>query len=180
VQAAPVIGADETWWRVFVGPAGKRWWAWSLTSETAVTYTILESRSQEAARQVLNGYRGIVIADGYGAYEALARAGPRFTLAHCWAHVRRKFVEAEPHYPGPCGEVLDLIGQLYAVERECPPRVGTATDAEDTDLRQPRACGPSARRPWWQRSVHGRRGNARCPRAVSARRSPTCSACGRG
>jgi transposase len=100
VQAAPVIGADETWWRVFVGPGNKRWWAWSLTSETAVTYTILESRSQEAARQVLNGYQGIVVADGYGAYEALARAGPRFTLAHCWAHVRRKFVEAEPHHPG--------------------------------------------------------------------------------
>ena len=78
-----------------------------VTREDAVTYTILESRSQEAARQVLNGYRGIVIADGYGAYEALARAGPRFTLAHCWAHVRRKFVEAEPHYPGPCAEVLD-------------------------------------------------------------------------
>jgi transposase len=139
VQTAPVIGADETWWRVCVGPAGKRWWAWSLTSETAVTYTILESRSQEAARQVLNGYRGIVIADGYSAYEALARAGPRFTLAHCWAHVRRKFVEAEPHYPGPCAEVLDLIGQLYAVERDCPPRVGAATEAEDTELRHRRA-----------------------------------------
>jgi transposase len=120
VQAAPVIGADETWWRVLVGPPGKRWWAWTLTSDTAVTYTILESRSQEAARQVLNGYQGIVVADGYGAYEALARAGPRFTLAHCWAHVRRKFVEAESHYPGPCAEALDLIGQLYAVERECP------------------------------------------------------------
>jgi transposase len=136
VQTAPVIGADETWWRVFVGPAGKRWWAWSLTSETAVTYTILESRSQEAARQVLNGYRGIVIADGYGAYEALARAGSRFTLAHCWAHVRRKFVEAEPHYPGPCTEVLDLIGQLYAVERECPQRVGAADEAAHAELRQ--------------------------------------------
>jgi hypothetical protein len=37
---------------------------------------ILESRSQEAARRVLDGYRGIVIADGYGAYDALARAGP--------------------------------------------------------------------------------------------------------
>ena len=60
-------------------------------------YTILESRSQEAARQVLKGYGGIIIADGYGADAALARAGPRFTLAHCWAHVRRKFVEAEPH-----------------------------------------------------------------------------------
>jgi transposase len=139
VQTAPVIGADETWWRVLVGPGNKRWWAWSLTSETAVTYTILESRSQEAARQVLNGYHGTVVADGYGAYEALARAGPRFTLAHCWAHVRRKFVEAEPHYPGPCAEVLDLIGQLYAVERECPPRVGSVTEAADTELRDQRA-----------------------------------------
>jgi transposase len=138
VQAAPVIGADETWWRVVVGPPGKRWWAWSLTSETAVTYTILESRSQEAARQVLNGYRGIVIADGYSAYEALARAGPRFTLAHCWAHVRRKFVEAEPHYPGPCAAVLDLIGQLYAVEQACP-RGGVGDEDERTDLRQRRA-----------------------------------------
>ena len=101
VLAAPVIGADETWWRFMQGPEGKRWWAWSVTSADAVAYTILESRSQEAARQVLNGYGGIVLADGYGAYEALARAGPRFTLAHCWAHVRRKFVEAEPHYPAP-------------------------------------------------------------------------------
>src|SRR5207245_1685644 len=54
------------------------------------------------------------------AYDALARAGPGVTLAHCWAHVRRKFVEAEPHYPEPCGAVLTLIGQLYAVERACP------------------------------------------------------------
>jgi transposase len=130
VLAAPVIGADETWWRLFGGSApNTRWWAWSLAREDAVTYTILESRSQEAARQVLNGYRGIVIADGYGAYDALARAGPSFTLAHCWAHVRRKFVEAEPHYPAPCAEVLELIGQLYAVERSCPGLlVGTSDD----------------------------------------------------
>jgi transposase len=120
VLTAPVIGADETWWRFLQGRGAKRWWAWSVTREDAVTYTILASRSQDAARQVLNGYGGIVIADGYGAYEALARAGPRFTLAHCWAHVRRKFVEAEPHYPGPCGEVIELIKQLYAVDRAGP------------------------------------------------------------
>jgi len=86
VLAAPVIGADETWWRFMQGREGKRWWAWSVTSPDAVAYTILESRSQEAGRQVLNGYGGIVLADGYGAYGALARAGPGFTLAHCWAH----------------------------------------------------------------------------------------------
>lgn len=120
VLTAPVVGADETWWRVQHGDLNKRWWAWSVTCDDAVTYTILESRSQDAARQVLDGYTGVVLADGYGAYAALARAGPAITLAHCWAHVRRKFVEAEPHYPAPCAEILELIGQLYAVERTCP------------------------------------------------------------
>jgi transposase len=139
VLTAPVIGADETWWRVLQGPGAKRWWAWSLTSDNTVTYTILDSRSQEAARQVLDGYQGIVVADGYGAYAALARAGPRFTLAHCWAHVRRKFVEAEPHYPAPCAEVLAFIGQLYTVERECPRLPMGATEAEHAALRQRRA-----------------------------------------
>jgi transposase len=52
VLSAPVIGADETWWRFMRGREGKRWWAWSVTSPDAVAYTILESRSQEAARQV--------------------------------------------------------------------------------------------------------------------------------
>ena len=103
VLAAPVIGAAETWWRFLQGRGVPRWWAWSVAREDAVAYTILESRSQHAARQVLNGYAGIVMADGYGVYDALARAGPGLILAHCWAHVRRKFVEAEPHYPGPCG-----------------------------------------------------------------------------
>jgi transposase len=140
VLAAPVIGADETWWRILQGRGAPRWWAWSVTCEDAVAYTILESRSQQAARQVLNGYAGIVIADGYGAYDALARAGPGFTLAHCWAHVRRKFVEAEPHYPGPCEEVLDLIGQLYAVERACPALAATASDEARAEAHRLRAA----------------------------------------
>jgi transposase len=139
VLTAPVIGADETWWRFLHGRGAPRWWAWGVTREDAVAYTILESRSQNAARQVLNGYGGIVLADGYGAYDALARAGPRFTLAHCWAHVRRKFVEAEPHYPGPCGEVLDLIGQLYAVERACPSIEAMASAAARAEVLQRRA-----------------------------------------
>ncbi|MGH2608132.1 MAG: IS66 family transposase [Tepidiformaceae bacterium] len=129
VLEAEVVGADETWWRLMEKKGAKRWWVWSVTRDDAVIYKALASRSREAARQVLNGYRGIVLADGYGAYEALARDGPSFTLAHCWAHVRRKFVEAEPHFPDPCREVLDLIGQLYAVERDVPSP--SATDPSD-------------------------------------------------
>ena len=138
VLTAPVVGADETWWRLLGGPERTRWWAWGVTRDDAVTYTILASRSQDAARRVLDGYHGIVMADGYGAYDALARAGPGFTLAHCWAHVRRKFVEAEPHYPAPCAEILELIGQLYRVERACPgptPDASAETRAAVLELR---------------------------------------------
>jgi Transposase IS66 family len=51
------------------------------------------------------------------------------------AHVRRKFIEAEAHYAGPCREVLDLIGQLYAVERAVPslPAPG-ATDESRAEI----------------------------------------------
>ena len=120
VLSAELLGADETWWRVMVQPKAKRWWAWTLAREDAVVYRILDSRSQAAARQVLGDYQGIVMADGYGAYDALARGSPGFALAHCWAHVRRKYVEAEPFTPGPCQQVLDLIGGLYAVEAQVP------------------------------------------------------------
>jgi transposase len=70
----------------------------------------------------------------------VARARPPFTLAHCWAHVRRKYVEAEPHYPGPYGEVLDLIGQLYAVERACPGVAATASEASRAEALPLRAA----------------------------------------
>jgi transposase len=120
VLSAELLGADETWWRVMVQPKAKRWWAWTLAREDAVVYRILDSRSQEAARHVLGDYQGIVMADGYSAYDALARGSPGFALAHCWAHVRRKYVEAEPFAPGPCQQVLDLIGRLYAVEAQVP------------------------------------------------------------
>jgi len=138
VVQAPVVGADETWWRLMERPVAKRWWVWTLSREDAVVYRILETRSQQAAREILAGYTGIVLADGYGAYDALARAGPRVTLAHCWAHVRRKFIEAEPHYPAPCGVVLELIRQLYTVEREVPAlpaAAGVATADEMLALR---------------------------------------------
>ncbi len=129
VLEAPIVGADETWWRLMERPVAKRWWVWSVTREDAVVYRILETRSQQAARDMLAGYTGIIMADGYGAYAALARAGPGITLAHCWAHVRRKFIEAEPHYPEPCRTALELITQLYAVEHEVPTPL--ARSAED-------------------------------------------------
>jgi transposase len=64
VLAAEVVGADETWWRLMDTRGSQRWWVWSVTREDAVIYKALPSRSLEAARQVLNGYRGFRIPAG--------------------------------------------------------------------------------------------------------------------
>ena len=119
VLTQPVIGADETFWRLMESGENKRWQTWAVCAPSAVSYRIQDSRSAVAAGEVLGSYAGTVLCDGYSAYESLKKRGGRFELAHCWAHVRRKFVEAEEFAPEPCKQVLDLIGELYAVEREC-------------------------------------------------------------
>ncbi len=119
VLCAPVIGADETTWPL-LDSKRKKWWAWSITSEDAVFYLIHPARSLEAAREILGGYDGTVMADGYETYEALrkeqARDGPGFALANCWAHARRKFVECAPDHP-KAEEAVERIGQLYCVDK---------------------------------------------------------------
>lgn len=124
VLSQPVIGADETYWRLMgekgkrQGGEGKRWQAWAIVAPDAVCYRIEDSRSTEAARKLLGSYTGTVITDGYTAYSSLRKQGARFRIAHCWAHVRRKFVELEEQHPKECKQVLDWIGQLYAIEKE--------------------------------------------------------------
>jgi transposase len=113
----PVIGADETRWYLLVskkegGP--KTWYVWGVVSPTAVFYLLEDNRSQEAAKKILGGYKGIVMVDCYEVYIALSQKYPDLIIVHCWAHVRRKFVEV-----GKAGEpIVLLIGELYAVEKE--------------------------------------------------------------
>jgi transposase len=135
VMGSEVVGADETYWRLLSSKARKRWWVWGLASEDAVVYKILDSRSEESAGKLLAGYRGIVMADGYGVYSALSRDGPSFKLVHCWAHVRRKYVEIEEHYPKESGEMQDLIGELYKIERRANDAVEENRLRVRTELR---------------------------------------------
>jgi len=126
VRTKSVLGADETPWRLLGNGtrSSKRWYAWALCSEDAVVYRLDESRSAEAAAKIIGSFKGTLVCDGYTAYEALRKQGASIRIAHCWAHVRRKFIEAEESAPGPCKEVLDLIGKIYEVERrvrEGPP-----------------------------------------------------------
>ncbi len=121
VLDSPQVGADETWWRVMGKGSSKRWWDWCLATPDAVFHTIHRSRSAEAVRELIAGYSGTAITDGYKAYETLADAASGVKLAHCWSHVRRKYIEIESFYPETCQEVLSLIRQLYTLEKTVPP-----------------------------------------------------------
>jgi transposase len=144
---APVLHADETRWRVMIPPKqrkgqNKQWYVWCAATEEAVGYRILDSRSKDAAGQILTGFQGTLVVDGYASYPALQTAGKQgnlldtgpptdFELAFCWSHARRKFVEAEPNAQKACGEVLALLGLLFEVER----RADAAPEADRLQVR---------------------------------------------
>ena len=121
VLSHPVVGADETTWRL-MGQKGvtstKRWQVWALSAPDAVLYQLHPSRGAEAAEQLLQDFSGTVMCDGYSAYQSLQKRRHDFKLAHCWAHARRKFVEIEESFPRPSEEALALIAELYRIERE--------------------------------------------------------------
>ena len=93
------------------GPPGK----------PVVIYDYDPSRSGEVPARLLLGYRGYLMTDGYEGYNKLAKTEGIEHLV-CWAHVRRKFVEAVKVQPkgkhGHADQAVAMIGQLYAIERE--------------------------------------------------------------
>lgn len=121
VLSQSCVGADETHWKVMglKGAHGKtkRWQAWAVSAPDAVCYRIKAGRGLEHAADLLGAYQGVVLCDGYAVYESLQKQRRGLLLAHCWAHVRRKFFEVEELHPNMCTEVLDLIAALFEVER---------------------------------------------------------------
>ncbi len=119
-----VVGADETRWRMMgkgAGPdGGSKWWQiWLVQCPTAVYYTIENTRGIDGANEILAGYRGTVMCDGYAVYKALAKVNAGFRLAHCWAHFRREIRAHEEAYPQLVTTGMSLIGKLYAIEADC-------------------------------------------------------------
>ncbi|HET7751103.1 MAG TPA: IS66 family transposase [Terriglobales bacterium] len=62
-------------------------------------------------------FQGTVQCDGYDAYNRLAqRPDKDIKLAHCWAHVRRKFNDAREGAPRTAGWMIKQIQLLYRIE----------------------------------------------------------------
>lgn len=79
-------------------------------------YNFRTDRCHKNAVDLLKGYHGVLHSDKYGAYEKLA-CEKQFIWCPCWAHIRRKFVEAESGDPNLRKEILRKIKYLFMLER---------------------------------------------------------------
>ena len=91
--------ADETGWRVQElrgEDRSSRAWLWTSVSSDAVSFHIDPSRSAEAAQKLFSEalLDTVIVCDRYSAYKRLARLREGLvTLAFCWSHQRRDFIE---------------------------------------------------------------------------------------
>ncbi len=88
----------------------------ALTGDVYFHYD-MGSRSGDTARKLIGGYRGAVQTDGYEVYESFENT-PGKRMIGCWAHVRRKFVEALDENKKYASEAIVYIGKLYKIEEE--------------------------------------------------------------
>jgi len=129
LKSATKLFADETTAPVLDPGRGRtktgQLWAyarddrpWQGGGPPAVAYIYAPDR--KAARPIahLDGFTGILQADGYGGYRPLAEKHG-VALAFCWAHVRRRFYELSIGGLAPiASQALQRIAGLYHIEAE--------------------------------------------------------------
>lgn len=115
--------ADETRWLVFAtleGKIGYRWYLWVFRSPSTVVYKLDPWRSaQVPLAHFPPDAAGVLLVDRYSAYKAMAKDRD-ITLAFCWSHVRRDFLNLGNNWPQQQDWALSWvqdIGQLYHLNR---------------------------------------------------------------
>jgi transposase len=93
-------------------------WLWVLGKPGGdVIFEFHPGRGKVCAQELLGNFQGYLQRDGYGVYGSLAKDNAGLIPVGCWAHARRKFVEALAEQTP---ETLFLVGELrklYWIER---------------------------------------------------------------
>lgn len=106
VQDPDVSGRCATGWLWVAGVPGGD-----------VIFEFHPGRGTEYAVELVGEFRGYLQRDGYGVYESLARSRPWLRSVGCWAHARRKFVEALEESAAVSVELFGQVRKLYLVEQ---------------------------------------------------------------
>jgi hypothetical protein len=118
VLQSHVIGTDDTVMPMLAPEKTRQARMWVYVGDAANPYNVFDftlSRSRDGPAKFLAGYRQTLLADAYGGYDGVV-VGNDITRAGCWAHARRKFVDAEKSHPQIATEAVAWIKRLYAVE----------------------------------------------------------------
>ncbi|AVI62913.1 IS66 family transposase [Halomonas sp. GFAJ-1] len=89
--------------------------------QQVVLFDYAASRAGRVPVDLLGDYTGRLLTDGYEGYAEIVRRNG-ITHAGCWAHARRKFVDAQKVQPkgktGKADWALNQIRKLYGVEKQ--------------------------------------------------------------
>lgn len=122
-----VLHMDETPLQVLNEPgktAQSQSYMWLMATSQAsvpiVLYHYSASRSGDTPRKLLEEFSGALMVDGYEGYNGVCVENQLIRLG-CWAHARRKFIDAQRQQPkgktGKADMALGLIQKLYAAEK---------------------------------------------------------------
>jgi transposase len=112
----------------------KQSYFWVITRPgRGVLYWFGPGRGADVAKELLKGFTGKLQSDGYNVYDTLVRSIKGLILFGCWAHVRRKFVEALESGGAAAAWYVAEIQRLYRIESQCDE--ATASTDERAEVR---------------------------------------------
>jgi transposase len=119
VLTSRVLAMDET--PIKAGRQGRRKmqtaYFWPVYGDQhEVVFPFSPNRAASMVRKVLGEYRGVLLTDGYQAYDTYASKVNGTVQAQCWSHCRRQFLKAEALEPELTTLALDFIRRLYDEE----------------------------------------------------------------
>ena len=119
VLAANYLQTDDTPVTVLADLGGSfkgRLWTYLDPLSRQVFFDATATHERDGPDKLLQNFRGHLQADAYKGYDALYRSG-RIVEVACWAHGRRRFVEAMDT-DVRSAQMVALVQVLYRVERE--------------------------------------------------------------
>jgi transposase len=120
-KRAGFLGVDETPVAIQASGKTRKGYMWVVVGGEEAPYAVYHfepGRSRAGPERFLAGFKGTLQSDNYAVYSALC-AEWELRHAGCWAHVRRKFVDA--YKVGKythARQAVEKIRELYRIERE--------------------------------------------------------------
>jgi transposase len=166
IRRGKIIQCDETPLQVLNEPdrpASSQSYMWVRRSgapdHPIVLYDYAPSRAGSVAERLLKDFSGYLQTDDYAGYHAVGR---KDDISHvgCWAHARRKFIDAQKAATskdkktariGKADVAINYIAKLYAIEKQAKD---TSSEAR-RQLRQDKSVPIlKALREWLDKTLH--------------------------